>query len=337
VAVAVTTRSGDRHSAPAGPPGQAVRPSVPAEPPPGTWALWDVPYARLSPAQRLDLYRPTPPPLTGATGDAASGAAGLPVVLTIHGGGFAAGDKREDLPVVRALLRDGYAVASVNYRLSGEARFPAAVQDVKAAVRWVRAHAAAYGLDPDRIAASGRSAGGYLAVMLGATRDAPMYDDPRLGSPAVSSAVQAVVDFYAPVDFGSMDAQARANRRCAAADAAHGRAGSPESRFLGRAVGTAPQLVRAASPLHYLGRAPLPPFLIEHGDADCTVPHGQSLELADALRAAGAPAVELTIVPGAGHGDDFPAAERMPAVLAFLDRVLGRRPPGANPLPGPAT
>ncbi len=287
--------------------------------PPGSWELRDVPYARLSAAQRLDLYRPTAPSGSGA------GARRLPVVLTIHGGAFALGDKAQDAPVVAALLAAGYAVAAVNYRLSGEARFPAAVQDVKAAVRWLRAHADSYGLDPDRIAASGQSAGGYLAVMLGATAGVAMYDDPRLGSPGVSSAVQAVVDFYAPVNFGSMDEQARSNTRCAAADARHGRPGSPESRFLGRAVATAPQLVRAASPLHYLGHAAtLPPFLVEHGDADCVVPHGQSLELAEALRAAGAPVVELTIIAGAGHGGLFPAAQRMAAVVEFLDRVLAR-------------
>ncbi|EIV91263.1 esterase/lipase [Frankia sp. QA3] len=306
-------------SAPASGPGRAGGPADAPDEVDGMWVLRDVPYAPVSPAQRLDLYRPAPPPTAGAAHDGS----GLPVVITIHGGAFALGDKHDDLPVVRALVRAGYAVASLNYRLSGEARFPAAVQDVKAAVRWVRAHAADHGLDPDRIAASGASAGAYLAVMLGTTPGVAMYDDPALGNPGVSSAVQAVVDFYGPVNFGSMDDQVRANERCAASDAGHGRPDSPESRFLGRTVAAVPQLVRVASPLNYLGRAPLPPFLIEHGDIDCTVPHRQSLELADALRAAGAPAVDVTIVPGAGHGGAFPTAERMPAVLAFLDRTLG--------------
>ncbi|WP_248817352.1 alpha/beta hydrolase [Frankia sp. AgB32] len=316
--VAVATRATGRHPRLPGGPRATEFSGDHSATPPGTWELRDVPYARLSAAQRLDLYRPTAP------SSADAGARRLPVVLTIHGGAFALGDKRDDAPVVATLLAAGYAVAAVNYRLSGEARFPAAVQDVKAAVRWLRAHADDHGLDPDRIAASGQSAGGYLAVMLGATAGVAMYDDPRLGSPGVSSAVQAVIDFYAPVNFASMDEQARSNPRCAPADAQHGRAGSPESRFLGRTVATAPQLVRAASPLHYLGRAALPPFLIEHGDADCVVPHGQSLELAEALRAAGAPAVELTIIPGAGHGALFPAAPRMAAVVDFLDRALGR-------------
>ncbi|WP_261570029.1 alpha/beta hydrolase [Frankia gtarii] len=286
----------------------------------GMWVRRDVAYAPVSPAQRLDLYRPTPPPAADA---AARDGAGLPVVITIHGGAFALGDKRDDLPVIHALVHAGYAVASLNYRLSAEARFPAAVQDVKAAVRWVRAHAADHGLDPDRIVASGASAGAYLAVMLGTTPGVAMYDDPALGNPGVSSAVQAVVDFYGPINFASMDDQVRANERCAVSDASHGRPDSPESRFLGRTVAAVPQLVRVASPLNYLGRAPLPPFHIEHGDADCTVPHRQSLELADALRAAGAPAVDVTIVPGAGHGGAFPTAERMPAVLAFLARTVG--------------
>ncbi|WP_231861078.1 MULTISPECIES: alpha/beta hydrolase [Frankia] len=316
---------------PTGGPGRVGGPAGTRDQVDGMWVLRDVPYARVSPAQRLDLYLPEAPTAAGAPTAAATPSAagapraeaGLPVVITIHGGAFALGDKHDDLPVVRSLVRAGYAVASLNYRLSGEARFPAAVQDVKAAVRWVRAHAADHGLDPDRIAASGASAGAYLAVMLGTTPGVTMYDDPALGNPGVSSAVQAVVDFYGPVNFGSMDDQLRANERCAASDAGHDRPDSPESRFLGRTVAAAPQLVRVASPLNYLGRAPLPPFLIEHGDADCTVPHRQSLELAGALRAAGAPAVEVTIVPGAGHGGAFPTAERMPTVLAFLSRTLG--------------
>jgi len=302
------------------PPVDPGRPGGPAELPAGTWAGRDLRYAPTSASQRLDLYLPAPPPRASVWPGAAAGA--LPVVLTIHGGAFAVGDKRDDLPVAAALVRAGYAVASVNYRLSGEARFPAAVQDVKAALRWLRAHAGEYGLDPERIAASGASAGAYLAVMIGATAGVPMYDDPALGNAGVRSDVRAVIDFYGPVNFASMDAQARANPRCGAPDAAHGRRGSPESRFLGRMVATAPQLVRVASPLHYLGRGPLPSFLLEHGDADCVVPHGQTLELADALRAAGAPAVEVSILPGAGHGPAFPTAERLPVVLDFLTRTL---------------
>ncbi|SNQ51922.1 Esterase/lipase [Frankia canadensis] len=352
VAITAGCRPGGPRAHPTAPPADTGRPGGPTDLPAGTWTRHDLVYAPVSRAQRLDLYRPSPPPFPGgaddsassteaggtteaggiartggtgrATGSARAAAGALPVVLTIHGGAFAVGDKRDDLPVVRALVRAGYAVASVNYRLSGEARFPAAVQDVKAAVRWLRAHADEYGLDPDRIAASGASAGAYLALMLGATAGVPMYDDPALGHPGVSSDVRAVVDFFGPVNFASMDDQARANVHCSAGDAGHGRRGSPESRFLGRTVATAPQLVRVASPLHYLGRGPLPPFLLEHGDADCTVPHGQTLELADALRAAGAPVVEATIVAGAGHGPDFPTADRMPTVLAFLARALDR-------------
>ncbi|ABD12119.1 alpha/beta hydrolase [Frankia sp. CcI156] len=311
-------------SGPGGPNSTLAQAGTPEESD-GLWVLRDVPYAPVSPAQRLDLYRPSPPaPTAGAEGARVVPGTVLPVVLTIHGGAFMLGDKRDDLPVVRALVHAGYAVASLNYRLSGEAKFPAAVQDVKASVRWLRAHAGTYGLDPSRIAATGASAGAYLAVMLGTTSGVAMFDDPDLGNPGVSSDVQAVVDFYGPVNFASMDAQLRTNERCTVADAQHDRPHSPESRFLGRTVTAVPQLVRVASPLNYLSRGPLPPFLIEHGDADCTVPHQQSLELAHALRTAGAPAVDVTIVPGAGHGGAFPTRERMGVVLAFLHRTIGR-------------
>ncbi|WP_018500678.1 alpha/beta hydrolase [Parafrankia discariae] len=279
-------------------------------------------YATLSDAQRLDLSLPS------GAGDP------LPVVVAIHGGAFAFGDKQDMARTAHALTAAGYAVASVNYRLSGEAAFPAAVADVRAAVRWLRANAHHRGLDPTRIGVIGESAGGYLAAMLGAAGADPLSEDvdlPPAGdlSPAgdpPSSAVGAVVDLYGPVDFSTMDTQLRANPRCPARAASHDRADSPESRFLGAQITTAPELVRRASPLSHLRPdRPPPPFLIEHGDTDCTVPYQQSQQLADGLCAVGG-SVELTLLRGAGHGGAFPLAERLPGIIRFLDRVLDRAP-----------
>jgi acetyl esterase/lipase len=135
----------------------------------------------------------------------------LPLIIRIHGGAFKSGDKSGEASSVPALQARGYAVASLNYRMSGEAKFPAGAQDVKAAVRWLRANAATYGIDPNRFAAWGGSAGSCFAGLLGVTGDqATLLDDFSLGHSNVSSAVQAVIDWFGPVDFGSMDNQQRA-------------------------------------------------------------------------------------------------------------------------------
>ncbi|MBL7498876.1 alpha/beta hydrolase [Frankia sp. CNm7] len=279
----------------------------------------DLAYGSLSRAQRLDLFRP---PTPAADGQSEGGrAAALPVVVALHGGGFLRGNKKHMRRFAHALVPRGYAVASVNYRLSGEAAFPAAVVDVKGAVRWLRANADRYGLDPTRIAAVGESAGGYLAAMLGTSGDLVFPQDAALGNHGVPHAVQAVVDLFGPVNFLTMDAQQRANphvRRPMVHDARK----SPESLFLGRRISKVPDLVREANPVSYLspGRTP-PPFLIEHGDRDSLVPYQQSEELAAGLRAVGG-SVELTILPGVEHGLAFPLADRLPGIVAFLDGAL---------------
>jgi acetyl esterase/lipase len=275
----------------------------------------DLPYASGSSAQVLDLFLP---------GRAAGTAA--PLVIDIHGGGFQAGDKVDPTGRLDALRRKGYAVASLNYRLSGEARFPAGVQDVKAAVRWLRAHAERHRVDPERFAAWGESAGGYLAVMLGVTGDQQtVLDDDALGNASVSSAVQAVVDWYGPCDFLTMDAQAVDPGGCPDAPQRHDDAGSPESRWLGAPIQTVPDRAVAANPISYLAAArTLPPFLVAHGRRDCLVPHGQSVELVAALRERGA-SVGFTLLDDAGHGGPRFDQEMQASTISFLDRSFGRR------------
>jgi acetyl esterase/lipase len=298
--------------------GTATNPPVATTDPVGMRTDSNLTYAPVSPSQRLDLIRPaasaaSAPPAAGGT---------FPVVVVIHGGAFSVGDKTDMRNEVRALVARGYAVASPNYRMSGEAPFPAAVADVKAAVRWLRANADRYGLDPTRIGAIGESAGANLAAMLGTSGNLTFPEDTALGNITQPSTVRAVVDLFGPITFTTMDDQLRSNPHCTAGDVVHDRPDSPESRYLGHTITTVPDLVRQASPLGYLddGRIP-PPFLIEHGDADCTVPFGQSQELAAGLRAAGG-SVQLTIIPGAGHGGDFPLIARLPGILTFLDQTL---------------
>lgn len=271
----------------------------------------NVPYASTSASQVLDLWLPTD--ATTAT----------PLVIYIHGGAFKGGDKGMVGGKVQPLLDAGYAVASLNYRLSGEAVFPAGVQDVKAAVRWLRANAATYNLDPDRFAAWGESAGGHLVSIIGTTGDqTTLLDDPSLGNPDVSSAVQAVVDWFGPTDFGQMDAQAASGGGCTAPQV-HDPADSPESAWVGGALQTVPDVVAQANPITYIATANvLPAFSIAHGDADCNVPYQQSQILATALTAAGADA-ELTILPGATHADAQFDGTLLAPTITWLGTVLG--------------
>lgn len=232
--------------------------------------------------QKLDLYVP-------------AGDGPFPLIVWIHGGAFRMGDKASadrDNAAPLDYLAGGYAVASLNYRLSQHALFPAQIEDCKAAVRWLRAHAADYKLDPHRFAAWGPSAGGYLAAILGVTGHVAEFDAGE--HHGVSSRVQCVVDYFGPTDFLQMDAQRLPGGM------AHDAPDSPESELVGGAIQENKAAVARANPITYV-TADAPPFLIVHGDADPLAPYGQSVLLAEALRKAGAPVTFYT-VNGAGHG-----------------------------------
>ena len=255
----------------------------------------------------------------------------LPLVVRIHGGGFSSGDKsgEETGTTASAILAKGYALAGVNYRLSGQALFPAGAQDVKAAVRWLRAHAAQYGLDTDRFACWGESAGGYMVAMLGVTGDqATVFDDDSLGNPGVSSAVAAVVDWYGPTDLAMMDSQQTANppASCPTSWLQHTPATSPEGQWLGGALNTpavSTKLTQANLVAYVATAKTLPLFIIAHGNNDCNVPWGQSQELKDALAKVGNTA-NLTIIPGYSHGDSrFETTQTTPD-LTLLAALFGR-------------
>lgn len=278
-----------------------------------TRKMFDIAYAFGSPAQHLDIYWP------------ATGNGPFPVIIAIHGGAFMGGDKRDaQLTPMLAGLERGYAVVSINYRMSGEATFPALVHDVKAAIRWVRASAADYLFDPARIGVWGGSAGGYLAMMAGVTANVGSLDDPALGNGDQSCAVQAVVDWFGPTDFLKMDAQLAASGLALAPEFAHCGANSPESLILGGPITEIPERVDTANPESYL-HAGIPPFLIQHGDRDDIVPHQQSINFATLARSvAGDGVVTLELLPGAGHADPaFSTVHNVQKVLGFLDQALG--------------
>lgn len=274
--------------------------------------MFDLPYAALSPAQALDLYWPP------------TGNGPFPVIMAIHGGAFMGGDKRDiQLAPMLAGLARGYAVASINYRLSGEACFPALVYDVKAAIRWLRANAVQYLLDPARIAVWGGSAGGYLALMAGVSARIEMLEDLTLGNPDFSTRVQAVVDWFGPTDFLKMDAQLAESGMAPPPATAHSGPNSPESLLLGHTITAIPNLVRMANPESYLD-AGAPPFLIQHGDCDAVVPYQQSANFAARAAALLGPArVRFELLPGAGHADPaFATIENVQKVLDFLDQTI---------------
>ncbi|MDX2006191.1 MAG: alpha/beta hydrolase [Meiothermus sp.] len=265
----------------------------------------DLAYASTSKAQTLDLFVP-------------QGNGPFPLVVNIHGGGFMAGSKEMlDAPIARALLKEGVAVASINYRLSGEARFPAAVLDAKAAVRFLRANAARYRLNPDRFLAFGQSAGGNLASLLGTSGGVAAFEDPALGNAGTSSRVQGVIDWFGPTDFLQMDAAAKAQ----GCPADHGQANSPESKYLGKPIAEVPELVRQANPITYIDSGD-PPFLLQKGDKDCLIPFAQSQLLHDALRKAGV-AAALETLAGAGHGGaQFSTEANVRRVVEFVKATL---------------
>lgn len=263
-------------------------------------SLRDLEYARVEGKPLLlDLYLP----------ESSSGP--MPLIIWIHGGGWSAGDK-EQCPA-RKMTQQGYAVASVNYRLTGEAPFPAQIIDCKAAVRWLRANAEKYSLDPNHFGAWGSSAGGHLVALLGTSGDVREYD---VGPNAnVSSRVQAVCDYFGPTDLLQMDRHAASGARLM-----HDDANSPEARLVGGPIQVNKDKARRVNPITYVSDDD-PPFLIVHGDRDPVVPINQSQLLFDALKKVGV-SVHLHTIHGAEHGRGFGGDQIDAMVRDFFDRNL---------------
>jgi acetyl esterase/lipase len=249
--------------------------------------------------QKLDLYLPKE----------ADPSRKRPLLVWIHGGAWLGGSK-ERPPALR-FVEKGYAVASINYRLSQHAIFPAQIEDCKAAIRWLRTNAVKYGYDPNRIGVWGASAGGHLVALLGTTGDIKEFD---VGPNAnVSSRVQVVCDFFGPTDFTKMSGFPSTMK--------HDAPDSPEAKLVGGSVQENKDKAQRANPITYITKDD-PPFLIVHGDKDPLVPHNQSEILLDALKKAG---VEVTLytVKGGGHGG-FKDPQVDILVAQFFERHLRR-------------
>ncbi len=247
-------------------------------------------YGNESEFQVLDLYMPK-----NASGP-------LPVVIHVHGGGWAIGEKGGG-PL--GLVSEGYAIAEVEYRLSQEAKFPAQADDVKAAVRWLRANAAEYGLDGDRFGIIGESAGGHLASLAGTSGNSPAFGG--------EAGVHAVVDYYGPVDFNSVAGAGEGDPYWDYASFA--------SMLIGGGISSNPAVVASANPISYVDSED-PPFLIIHGTNDSMIPYDESLMLYRALRDAGVNAT-LIAVEGGEHGGFSNQMELDARVEEFFRDALG--------------
>lgn len=270
---------------------------------PSTRTWLNLAYATTSTSQKMDIYLPT------------TGNGPFPTVIWIHGGAFKFGDKANPQSLT-ALNNAGYAVASVNYRLSGEAQWPAQLEDLKGIVTYLRTNASQYALDSSKFAAWGASAGGHLASMIGAglAKDE-------------TTRIQAVVDWFGPIDFYNMDTDIIASgvTRCTGAN---GAADSPESALIGATVSENKAKADAASPLSYLAALPasinLPPFLIMHGLMDCNIGAKQSERLHSAIQAkfGNTKSTFMKLAAGTHGAGEFKEAYVETTVLDFLDTYL---------------
>ncbi len=262
-------------------------------------------------AEKLDVYLPAPPAAEKLS----------PAVVWIHGGGWKSGDKGEarGTEICTTLARAGYVAVSLNYKL-GPGSWPTNLLDCKNGVRFLRAHAAEYHLDPARIAVAGGSAGGHLSLMVGLTAGKKDFE-PDAPYPGVSSAVRCVIDMYGIANLsvhGEIDAQGEptATRRLMNDSLVDFSAANDEA-----------EVFRVASPMAYVSKS-APPMLVIHGNADRTVDYSQSVALVRALQEAGV-GHEFVTVEGTGHAFNWETSGKKPlprdlrpVALAFLEKYL---------------
>lgn len=283
----------------------ATRPATQPVRVPGVAFERDVEYGKAGERSlRLDVYRPEKP-----------AAPALPAIVYIHGGGWRNGDKAGGGGVAQLARTGNYVGFSVGYRLSGEATWPAQIHDCKAAIRYIRANAAKYGVDPERIGVWGPSAGGHLSALLGTSGDVKELEGEN-GTPGVSSRVACVVDFCGPADF--------TNFRHEAVRLLFG--GKFDERM---------DEAKAGSPITHVSKDD-PPFLIVHGTKDTTVPYSQSEALTEALKKSG---VDVTLIRIEGGSHSIREEEARTRTVMFLEKHLrGQKVEiSAEPIPAAGT
>ncbi len=271
----------------------------------------DVAYANESDAEKMDIYLPDQWKLK------------YPVIINIHGGAFFGCDKMDN-QLVPALygLDKGYAVANINYRLSPEAAWPAQINDVKAAIKFVRANAKKYSFDPDKIILMGGSAGGHLATLAGVSSDVKELEDPKLGNADVSTRVQAVVAWYTPINFLTTDKQWK---EIGINGQLHEPLNSFESFMMRKELRkVSKERMATLNPTTYITRDD-PPFLFQQGYKDSTIPRLQSQVFAAKLaEVIGSDNVEYNLLMGAEHAEDkyFHTENNLERNYEFLARHI---------------
>lgn len=268
----------------------------------------DISYAYESPSEKLDIYYPN------------EGKGPFPVIISIHGGAFKFGDKADTMlnPMLEGVKR-GYVVISINYRLSGEAKWPAQINDVKAAIKFIRANAEKLNIEPNKIAVWGGAGGGFLAALAGTSGDVKSLEDPNFGNENVSSKVQAVVDWFGPINFIPLNEQ----RKVLGLNALkHIEEDSFEPIVNDQIITDIPRIIESANPAEYI-TSDDPPFYIESGMADASVPYLLGKEFADKLKAKSKNEVIFEALAGAKYDDPaFGSQKNLDKIYAFLDRQL---------------
>jgi len=257
----------------------------------------DIKYAEVDGHElKLDLYRP-------------ADAKNPPLIVWVHGGAWRAGSK--DRMPLTDLVREGYAVASIDYRLSPAAKFPAAIHDIKGAIRFLRARQSDYGFNAEKIAIAGASAGGHLVALVGTTNDHPDLEGDIGGNLEQSSSVQAIVSYYGASNFMTILNQSTPHGLSVRVPALE--------LFIGGRPEDVPQQATLASPVFHVDKRDPPPLLI-HGDQDPQMPINQSHELHGKYQELGLD-VTFEVVHGAAHGGRaFHDERRIKLVKQFLDK-----------------
>ena len=275
--------------------------------------FFDIQYATCTEDELMDIYLPE------------EGDGPFPVIVDIHGGGWYYGVKSslKIKPVLTGLKR-GYAVVSLQYTWSTHGTFPIQIYDIKAAVRFLRAHAKEYCLDTEHIGLWGLSAGAHLACLMGTTMNVPKMEDLSMGNKAYSSEVQCVVALYPPINISKLEKQHKEygvnpNESCT-------NDGSMGGMLFGKAPCKLPEMCEFANPENYITYKSSP-FFIQHGLADTVIPFQQSILFADKLeQAIGEENVTLELFPGVDHAEPFfRTEENTERIFSFLDKHLKKR------------
>ncbi len=269
----------------------------------------DISYFSASNSQKLDIYLPN------------QGTKPYPALFHIHGGAFKMCDKADNQvdPFLHG-LDQGYAIISANYRLSGEAIFPAGLIDLKAAIRFIKANAYIYDIDINNIICVGGSAGGYYTLMLCTTNGVSEFEDLSMGNKEYSSKVKAGVAWFPPTDFLLMDEQLKINNL---EPQDHNFKDSPESEFLGGQITELPyDYVQKSNPISYIS-SNMPPIFLQHGKIDHIVPYQQSQIFVNKVcEKVGKDKIFYEILDEADHADAlFETTENMKKVFNFINKV----------------